>query len=582
MGKIKDWFSKRRQQRLMRDLEAIKGIIEFDPIHALGIEDTETSINFTKRIEEYRIWFGGNAKNIREMYANSKSGLGDSLNYFWAKAPKTKRMLHTGIPGLISRKMATILFGGGVTFKASVYALNEDGTPDPNAKIDEAKTKQAQDIIDNLIIQTNLIDKMSEAAQNESWSAGCFYKLSHDVSLSDYPILEITTVRNAEVVEERGIVQAIVFKTWIEKKNTRYRLNEIYTTNEDGDAVVTHKLYKIKSNNEIEEVDLEEIEEGVEVLETYNNADKTAFVYKGLKGILAFYKPNMKPSHEFPNTPYGASDYEGAIDSFDALDESYSQLISEIRDNQTLRYIPEDLIPREVSDDGEILEYLLDDSFVTNYVKIRGDADQDADNKIDIQYIEDKTESLLAKYRTALTTAINHAGLSPLALGITGLEAVNTSAESQQERNKTTLETRKLKIALWKPHLVKLMTKIIELNSWMQKNTTARQKAFAKIDLDFDNTDISVEFGEYIVEPVGTKINQWGSAKMQKVASTKEAVKNIHPDWSDEQIIEEVNAIKFEEGVTLDNPLRLTDLNEFLDKEEEKKKTEDITEDDQG
>jgi hypothetical protein len=290
----------------------------------------------------------------------------------------------------------------------------------------------------------------------------------------------------------------------------------------------------------------------------------------------------MKPSHEFPNTPYGASDYEGAIDSFDALDESYSQLISEIRDNQTLRYIPEDLIPREVSDDGEILEYLLDDSFVTNYVKIRGDADQDADNKIDIQYIEDKTESLLAKYRTALTTAINHAGLSPLALGITGLEAVNTSAESQQERNKTTLETRKLKIALWKPHLVKLMTKIIELNSWMQKNTTARQKAFAKIDLDFDNTDISVEFGEYIVEPVGTKINQWGSAKMQKVASTKEAVKNIHPDWSDEQIIEEVNAIKFEEGVTLDNPLRLTDLNEFLDKEEEKKKTEDITEDDQG
>ena len=61
--------------------------------------------------------------------------------------------------------------------------------------------------------------------------------------------------------------------------------------------------------------------------------------------MLAFEKANLKPSHEFSESPYGASDYEGDIDSFDALDEIYTEIINEARNNKTIRMTPDTMIP---------------------------------------------------------------------------------------------------------------------------------------------------------------------------------------------------------------------------------------------
>ena len=60
-----------------------------------------------------------------------------------------------------------------------------------------------------------------------------------------------------------------------------------------------------------------------------------------------------------------------------------------------------------------------------------------------------RQNSTKIKFTTVLTNVINNAGLSPFALGITGLESINQSAESQQERNKVTIETRNKKYDLW-------------------------------------------------------------------------------------------------------------------------------------
>ena len=83
-------------------------------------------------------------------------------------------------------------------------------------------------------------------------------------------------------------------------------------------------------------------------------------------------------------------------------------------------------------------------------MQTEGDQDQNTKNEINITEIADKTEQHLIKWRTALSMAINKAEVSPFALGITGLESINSSAESQQERNKTTLEMREKKHRIWK------------------------------------------------------------------------------------------------------------------------------------
>ena len=123
-------------------------------------------------------------------------------------------------------------------------------------------------------------------------------------------------------------------------------------------------------------------ENGISIL---NNDD--AIVYKGLKSMLAFYKPNKLPSHDFESLSIGASDYEGSIGSFDALDEVYSEMISEVRNNKTIRNYPQTMIPKQIDDNGKILTF-APNSFITNYVKVDSDQDQNAKNEISITHID--------------------------------------------------------------------------------------------------------------------------------------------------------------------------------------------------
>jgi|SRR5690554_4995529 len=564
--RFKDYRLKKRLKRLEVDLKMLRNKINFDPRFAYDIDDLDSPEAYTRRLIEYRTWYTGDKRQLRNLYRNNIKD--ESINYFWYKAPHSARMIHSGIPGLISTKMATVLFGGGFQADAVVYKEDSD-------EKDETKSKQAQDLLEGLLRICNVSQRLENGAENESWGGGIFFKFSHKVSLSNYPILETADATRGEAVFERGILVAVIFKYWYQHKKTMYRLEEIYTTNEDKDAIIRYELYELLANGEEAQVELESIPEGLELKYTSDGEqrlnDNDEFVYEGLKGMLAFYKPNKTPSHEFINSDYGASDYEGAIDSFDALDEAYSELIQELRDNKTIRYIPENMIPMRtitLHDGRQVQEPMMPDEFVTNYVKITGDEDQNTKNEITIKQIPDKTKEHLDKYKTALTNAINNAGLSPVALGITGLEAIDASAESQQERNKATLETRSKKLKLWIPFLEDLFMQMLQLNSWMQQNTTADQDAFAKLDLDFNNLDINVSFGDYITTKQEDKILTWGAAKAQGVASVETAVDKIHDEWTEAQKLEEVQRIKFQNSMAMDTPETLQ-FEELLEEPEE-------------
>lgn len=90
-----------------------------------------------------------------------------------------------------------------------------------------------------------------------------------------------------------------------------------------GYAVIYNKLYELKTDGKENEVPLTTIPETSNILPEYR--------FEGLKGMLAFHKPNKLPNNEFPDSVYGASDYQGATDTFDGLDEVYSEFVAEIK-----------------------------------------------------------------------------------------------------------------------------------------------------------------------------------------------------------------------------------------------------------
>ena len=565
---IKNKIQEGRVARLEKDLKALRNKNKFDPRLLMLDEfsfDGESA--FTRRIYEYKVWSMGNASALCWFYrtGNSKVTTYDynRFNYFWAKCPPERRMVHCGIPGLISSRMADILFKNGVQINTLVYA-NENGSLAENKE----QGKKANEFINDVLLQKlRFQENIQTAAVNESWGGHCFFRLSHDLSVSPFPILETFDITRCEIVKERKITKAIIFKTWYEHERNTHRLDEIYTTTEDGDACIQYRLFKFEGDKEVEEPLLS-------IPQTFNAFflgdqgnkngvtldEQQRFVYKGLKGMLAFEKPNKTPSLEFPDSNYGASDYEGSIDEFDVLDEITSANAREIRTNETKRYIPNVMIPRD--EKGNELPF---DDFCDSFVITRGDPDQDAENKIQDSRIDDKTASYLEKWKKTLSTVCNNAKISPSSLGITWLEAVGPSAESQRERNKTTLDMRDGKLLLWKPLLQELILQATLMSVWMRNNVpTAREKqeteGAGELALTKATATVQVSFGEYISEGVTQRVTTWGGAKAQGVASTDEAVRQIHPDWTAKQVQDEVNIIRFELGVSTDSPDNLPSL----------------------
>ena len=575
LSKIKTYFDNKRLERLERDLKVINSReIKYNPSHFRNMDYIDPEKDFTLSVQENLTWFIGKPRLIRLFYTTFPE-LTQELNYFWAKAPTKYRKIHSGVPKVLARKMATILLGGGFTNDVSIYKVNEDGTI--SGQIDEDKSKKGTDTLEVLKDKIEFISKLKGGVTTAGWCGHLFAKYSVDTDLSEYPILEIADVRNAEIIKERGITTTIVFKNYYERNNHKYVHREYHMLNEKDEPMIVNKLFKIEISGE-KEVPLATLPETKELLPT--------FTFEGLTGMIAFEMPNKLPNNDFLDTPYGASDYAGAHSSFDALDETLSEIYSEIRNNKTIRYIPDVFL--KYTQDGEIAKL---DEFITNYVKITGSIAEDANNQINITHVEDKQDSLDKKWKVAITTVCNNVGINPIAIGVTGLESITASETSQQERNKVTLETRSDKLESLKPFVENMLLQLLALNAWMQKKYSLEQKGVDRIDIDFSNCNVSVTFGDYIVQTKKDLIDTWGDAKLKGVASLDTSVREIwSKDWDEAQIQEEINRIKFEQGMALDNPMNLPgltgletddedDQDEIEQLEEEGKKDESNPED---
>lgn len=539
---IRDYFRNRRYKRFNEDMERYRKEFEFNPALTarLGISEEQ---DFSQTIQEYKIWAQGNPYALRLLYHTWIIG---TNSFFWRRVPDGNRMIHSGLPSRISNAMANILFGNPLTLKATVF--NE-------GKIDEKKTKAATDVLKEVFDEIGFSKELIKGAVSESVTGHVFYKFSVDTDLSPLPILECCDVTQARVEKERGKTIAIVFKSYLEYKGEKYCLHERYGRDEKGDATIEYSLW-----NAEKEVPLTAIPQ------TYDLAENPKVTFEGIQGLLAFEKPNKTPSLRFPNSPYGASDYEGAIPSFDGLDEIVSELSEETRTNKTKVYIPDNMIPKKevkLANGKTVLKDDLRDDFTQKFVKVTSDPDQKSADQITWTQIPDKYQSLMEKLRFYLTNAINVAGLSPFALGITGLESVSASAESQQERNKTTIDTRKMKVQLWTPFLENMLTRCLELTSWIKQHADV-ELPFDIDQLDYENTAVSVDFGDYVQDTQKELLTDWGNAYMQKIVSLENVVRHVNKNMSEDELTNELNLIKIEQGMSVDNPNALPELDSLI------------------
>ncbi len=535
---LSDKFTERRRKKLKSDLLAIATMdYVFNPKNTFIPLSLKNQANDNKDLAERLVWFSGNENAIHAFETKYATTSYESVNVnksrFWVSCPPNMRHIHSGVPKMISRAMGKILFGRGIKIDCEV--IGENGTKN------ERQSKTATKIINELYKELGLNNLFFSAAITNSWSGHVDFKMRYNLDVDYKPIVNVYDLTSFALKQVDGKTVAHVFLSYYTYNFVEYVLEETYTTDDNNNAIILNELYRLDSGKKVK-VPLTTLQE---------TKDLDPEIRIGVNGFLAFDLKNLNKASVRMQYPYGASDYEGAIGSFDAVDEAFTQVISEIRDKKPIREYDERTLAVDENGKKSIQEY------VTNFIKVKTD-NRENSKPVEATEFTDETAKHVAKFQNALAIACANCGISPISLGIPGLMAIDSSDKSIRERSKVTTETRNLKIEQWKPFIETMLKQCLIFAKWIttisgynESNKEAFEWKKKLNELDLDNINIFVTFPDYIVDARETKINTATSAVAGNVMSIETAVDEIYgDDWSEQKKQDEVNRILYRMGIT--------------------------------
>lgn len=396
------------------------------------------------------------------------------------------RKIHVGLPSMIVDILTNIVI----------------------ADLNEVELDNHQDEWDNIKEENNFKELVSDAIATTLYLGDGAFKISFDPLLSNYPIIEFYPADKVEIVNCRGRVKEVIFKTVYNSNSQEYVLLERY-----GFGYIEYDLTKNGKS-----VDLSLVEE-----------------LANLQPILWNEHFMMAvPLKFFNSAKYkgrGKSIYDGKIDNFDALDEAWSQWMDALRKNRTKEYIPENMLPRNPNT-GEVLK---PNSFDNAYIQTDTAMGENDKHQISLVQGNIPHESYLATYITALDLCLQGI-ISPSTLGIDTKKLDN--ADAQREKEKATLYTRNKIAQTLQETLPVLINTVFKAYATYNKQTV---------------TDIVVDvpFGEYANPSFESQVETVSKAKGSGIMSIEASVDELYgdtkdKDWKDEEIAR----LKAEQGIT--------------------------------
>ena len=470
------WVNRAIDKRILNMKGAIQ--MEYNPfLTEMKFETTDKLA--TKRLLENSMWYRGNEQDLAYFYKKEapkfyrKGEQSESLNYFWTNQEIDTRRIHMGIPQLISEKMVDLIVGNG-------YEIKVEGEDE----------ETIQEDLDKALKDNKFKQLLAHSIETESWSGGVSWKLSFNPNISEYPIIEAWQPEDYACRVVCGRIVEDIFYVYYAQGNDTYRLSEIYGV-DDGNSYIDYKLDKAwyKTNGQNSEggkwleVPLSTLEE---------TKDLKRITITGYGKRLSMYKPNKLPNSEFRSSYIGESDYAGSYGAFDALDEIGSTWIQEFRDGKLFRYFPEELMIK--ANNGN---YTYPSQFKKQHVLYDDSASENADKqKILYEQGDLRIEAHTQTWKIWLGTVLNNAGLSPLTVGVSGLEAIDASAESQQEREKVSIRTRNKKIEIWEEFLEDILPTYVDfmyITKGLKMSDTYQVGSLPDVE-------VKVTFNDYIIK----------------------------------------------------------------------------------
>ena len=450
-----------------------------------------------------RIWYRGDSNELEQLYREVRD-CADQYKFWASKCTPglEMRKVHTGLPGLIVRTLAAITMADMNDF---------DFDSDQQEQLWES------------IAQANDFRKKMEKALKEILCIGDgAFKVTIDTQVSEFPILEWYPGDRVEFIHQRDRIREIVFKTPYREKGRTYVLNERY-----GFGYIINELYL---DNKL--VDVKTIKA------TENLTDIT------FDDSVIFAVPFMiYESGKYEGR--GGSIFDGKLDNFDSLDETWSQWMDALRAGRAKTYIPDCLVPR----DPETGAAITPNPFDNRYFAAEGDQREGQKNVISTDQPSIPHDSYQASYCTALDLCLQGI-ISPSTLGIDVKKLDN--AEAQREKEKTTLYTRNIIVETLQTVLPQVVSMCINAYHLMKNEAV-------------ESVEVNLPFGEYANPSFESQVETVGKAKQSGIMSIERCVEELYGDSLDDDCKrEEIARLKAEQGIqSIPEPEIRTDAGEF-------------------
>ncbi|MFZ3569269.1 phage portal protein [Streptomyces sp. BH034] len=472
--------------------------------------------NWSRHYAEMRVddaWYSGDAARLARVYGHHPRPA--ERRRLWGRRSEQHRpgrrehRLHVPLPGDIARTSADLLFADMPTIRV--------------------ENEAAQERLEQLLEEGRVQQTLLGAAEQAAALSGVFLRVMWDRELAPRPLLTVMQP-DAAIPEFRfGMLRAVNF--WRELEGSNEHTVWRHVERHEAGRIV-HALYEGTADNIGRAVPLVEHPDTAELVDGLDPDGVS--ITTGIRDLTAAYVPNMLPNRLQRSSPIGRSDYQGLHDMFDALDETWSSWMRDIRLARARLIVPDGYLRSEGPGAGASFD---DDREVWHSLKMPPNEGAGITlNQFDIRVAEHQ-----ATAEATVRQAVQTAGYNAQQFGLEGRGEAVTATEVDS-RDQRSMVTRKKKAGYARHALADMLHVMLQLDAVQFASGITPERP-------------RVEFGDGVAESEQQTATTLDLLNRAGAVSTRTKVKILHPEWDDPTADAEVAAILAETGAAAPDPV---------------------------
>ena len=451
---------------------------------------------------------GGGATS--DFFANRQGGVIPTLaRFFWGRPSVTgqrKTRLHVPLAADIATASADLLFSEPPQFIV-------EGNANAEARADE------------IMNVGTLHSELLEAAEACSALGGGWLRLVWDQDVADHVMLDTVPADSAIGEWRWGHLSAVTFFTETRNDKTVTRHLErhepgriLHGLYRGDDKTLGHPTALVDHPSTAPYADL---------------VDEEGAIPTGVEGLTATYAANMRPQRRWRKiqslSELGRSDFDGVEQLMDALDETYTSWMRDIRLAKARLVVPEFMLNDLGKGQGAAWD---EDQEIYSALNMQPNASGDSitAHQFSIRVTEHRDTA-----SQIVNDILRSAGYSQSTLDADSEGAL--TATEVVAREQTSARTRAKKTRYWSQALDPLLTTWLELDA-----VVFSTRAQGTVTVQWP--DSSQPDQEALSRTVNA-LNQAGAV------STDTKVRMVHTDWDEEEIQAEVERVQAETGAAV-------------------------------